>query len=752
MQDPPARSATPSGQIAFDAPPGQAAVVPPTWGRRPAILDAAPGAASLLGSLRRRWLPAALLGVLGAVVAGNVAYRALPPARHVAKAMLHVASTQPNIIFPTQEVRSNFDIYKQTQLRLLKGRSVLAAVLRDPEVKELKPVKEASRQGNPIAWLEREIQADYTGEVLSISMGGDGPEGLATLVNAVAQSYLVEVVNVEARDRRKRFVQLQGIYKDYSGRLKEKRNELEALAGQLGSADQSNVRLTHALALENRSMMERELLRIRMELRQAEIELSVWRESDKPIAGGTLAGGEAIEEAIRDDAIVVDYQVRIRRLNAAIASASRLTRKPDDPSVRRPQEELKLLTRQLRERESAIRLDRDRELRGRGEDATSGSPTILENRIKVLKETERLAESDLKGLSKEAGAINQSSMSLETLQSEIAIAEAATKRIGGEVEALNVELEAPSRVRLIEPADTPSLSGDKRLKSAAMAGAAALALLVGGITYADFLARRVQSVDEVVLGLGLRLIGTLPPLPKRKSKVASKPVAGRPPLWHAELIESVDNLRTNLLNSAAARPVRTLVVTSAVSGEGKTSLACHFATSIARAGRRTLLIDGDLRCSDIHGIFDLPASPGLGEVIRGEAEAGPAIHPSAFPNLWVLTAGLCDEQALQALAQNKLRDLLGRLKREFDFIVIDTPPVLPVADAALIAEQADAYVHAVLSGVSRLPQVFIAHERLQGLGIPTFGVVVAGVRGLNYGGKYDYHQGRKGPASRPEIE
>jgi hypothetical protein len=74
--------------------------------------------------------------------------------------------------------------------------------------------------------------------------------------------------------------------------------------------------------------------------------------------------------------------------------------------------------------------------------------------------------------------------------------------------------------------------------------------------------------------------------------------------------------------------------------------------------------------------------------------------------------------------------------------------VLRVADAALIAKQTDAYVHAVLNGVSTLPQVFAAHERLQGLGIPTFGVVVAGVRGHGgYGGDYDYHEVRTGPAS-----
>jgi succinoglycan biosynthesis transport protein ExoP len=751
MQELPARSATPAVLLPAGAPVGHAPVVAPSRGGRPAILSATPNAASLLGSLRRRWFSAALLGALAATVSGVVVWHALPPSRHIAKAMLHVASSQPSIIFPTQEVRSNFDIYKQTQLRLLKGRSVLAAVLRDPEVEKLALVKQVARQGDPIAWLDREIRAEYTGEVLTISMSSDGPEGLATLVNAVAQSYLVEVVNVEAKDRRKRFVQLQEMYKVYSARLKEEREQREGLARKLGSADQSNVRLTHALALENRSMMERELLRIRMELRQAEVELSVQRQSGKPAAGGAAANDPAIEEAVRDDAMVLNYQARIGRLNAALASASRLARRQDDPSIRHPQEELKSLTRLLREREAAIRLARARELRGTGGDGPPGSST-LEDRIKILKETERLAEADLKGLSNEAGSINLSSMSMETLQNKIAVTEAYTKRIGNEVEALNVELDAPSRVRLIEPADTPYLSSDNRLRSAAMAGAAALALVVGGISYADFLTRRVRSVDDVSVGLGLRLIGTLPPLPRRGSRARSSPGDSRPPLWHGELIEAVDNTRTSLLSSTSAFPIRSLIVTSAVSGEGKTSLACHLATSIARTGRKTLLIDGDLRCPEVHGIFDLPARPGLSEVLRFESEIEATIHPAAYPNLWVVTAGQCDDRALQGLAQDRLRVLLDRLKERFDFVVVDTPPVLPVADAALIAKQTDACVHSVLNGVSRLPQVFAAYERLEGFGIPSLGVVVAGVPDRSYGGDYDYLKGRTGPASRPEIQ
>jgi len=742
----PAGPASSMGPTPPDAWGGRAPAVVPPSNERPAILNSPPDALTLLGALGRRWLPAALLGPLAAAVAGAVAWYAIPPSRHVARAMLHVAANQPNIIFPTQEVRANFDIYKQTQLRLIRGRSVLSAVLRDPEVRGLDLVRRASREGDPMAWLEREVQADYTGEVLNISMGGDGPGGLATLVNAVAGSYLVEVVNVEADDRRGRHVQLQKIYADYSARLKQKRAELEELAGRIGSADRSNVRLTHALALENRSMMERELLRLRMDLRQAEIELAVHRESGRQDAGAAAAAKDpaSLEAAIRSDALVVDYSGRIGRLNTALTAAQRPARNADDPSVRRPEEEIKGLTRLMRERVATLRRDH----RVSGGVAAAGSSTPLEDRVKILGQMEQLVAADVKGLSIDAGAINQGSMSLEAVQNEIAITEAAAKRVGGEVEALNIELDAPSRVRLIEPADTPRRAADTRLRSAALAGSAAFALVAAGLSYVEFRTRRVRSADEVVRGLGLRLIGTLPPLPRRPTKAGVVPGGAGVPYWHAELIEAVDNVRTSLIHSTAALPIRSLVVTSAVAGEGKTSLACHLATSIAHAGRKTLLLDGDLRCPVIHGIFDVPARPGFCEVLRGEAEFDAAVHPAAVRDLWVLAAGRCDDRALTALARGELGGLIDRLLGRFDFIVVDASPVLPIADAALIARHTDASVQAVLNGVSSLPMVYAAHERLRGLGIRTLGVVVAGVRSPDYGGEYSHHRGRTGPASR----
>jgi capsular exopolysaccharide synthesis family protein len=190
--------------------------------------------------------------------------------------------------------------------------------------------------------------------------------------------------------------------------------------------------------------------------------------------------------------------------------------------------------------------------------------------------------------------------------------------------------------------------------------------------------------------------------------------------------ESVDAIRTLVLHTARADDLRVLLVTSAVAGEGKTSLASQLAASLARAWRKTLLIDGDLRNPAAHKLFELPSEPGFSEVLRGEVEAADAIKPTPLSRLWLMPAGNWDSHAVQALAQESVRSLFEQLKGQYDFIVVDSSPVLPVADTLLLGQHVDAALLSILRDVSRTPAVYAAQKRLNALGIRTLGAVVIG--------------------------
>jgi polysaccharide biosynthesis transport protein len=206
--------------------------------------------------------------------------------------------------------------------------------------------------------------------------------------------------------------------------------------------------------------------------------------------------------------------------------------------------------------------------------------------------------------------------------------------------------------------------------------------------------------------------------------------------WHNVLLESIDATRTMLVHAARTESYRVVMITSAVSGEGKTSLSSHLATSLARSGLRTLLIDADLRSPSIHRLFDLPLTAGLSELLRGEVDLAGAMAQTDISELKVVAAGQCDRQTIRLLSQGYLGPLFSQFKEQFDFVIVDSSPVLPVADASIIAQQADAVLFSIFSDVTRKTKVFAALERLQSLGVRVLGAVVMASFSTSYGTAY----------------
>jgi capsular exopolysaccharide synthesis family protein len=180
------------------------------------------------------------------------------------------------------------------------------------------------------------------------------------------------------------------------------------------------------------------------------------------------------------------------------------------------------------------------------------------------------------------------------------------------------------------------------------------------------------------------------------------------------------------------------MVTSAVSGEGKTTLASHLASSLARAGRRTLLVDCDLRRPAAHQLFELPLQPGFSEVLMNEVHVAEAVRSTAVENLWVMPAGQWDREVMQALARDGGADIFERLKNDYDFVIVDSHPVLPATDSLLIGQHVDAVLMSLLRDVSQTPRVYAAGQRLTSLGIRVLGAVVNGMKPEDYGGGYVY--------------
>src|SRR5262249_25422181 len=234
--------------------------------------------------------------------------------------------------------------------------------------------------------------------------------------------------------------------------------------------------------------------------------------------------------------------------------------------------------------------------------------------------------------------------------------------------------------------------------------------------------QRVRGASEISRGLGIRVVGAVPTQAGLERRLVGP--GGESDLEGTAAMESIDAIRTRLLHEADTRSTRVVMVTSAGAGEGKTTLAAALASSLARAGRKTLLLDGDLRRPTVHQLFEVAPQPGFSEALLGEVELSDSIQDTPLENLSVMAAGQWDREVLASLARGGLEGMFDKLAEEFDFILIDSHPVLEAPDALLIGRQADAVLLSVLNEVSQMPRVYAAQQQLASVGIRLMGAVV----------------------------
>ncbi len=584
---------------------------------------------------------------------------------------------------------------------------------------------------------------------MEISLSGDDPTEITGIVNAVKKAYMEEVVNVDFKRRAARHAMLKKAKERYTTILKERRATLRKLAETVGSDDRQTLALRQQFAIEHMAEMRKELREVQSRKRHlaAQIKMIHPQDNDTRNAAPEITESD-IERAIDQDPTVRRLLDKLaqqeEQFTSNMAHLQRVARNAtSDPLKARLGHEIEATRRSLEDRRKALRPTAIRGLQERGQSDKATRGDEMEQELVVLAELERELEGEVKSVSAVNQSLTVNTLDLQEIQDEVVQLNDVAAKIGSEVEAINVELEAPPRIRLVDDATIPQIRDEKKRY-----------LMIGMITVGSFLAgllgiaflelqhRKVDSADEVPIELGLTVVGALPVLPLRVHRRG--PTAHRETekdrYWRNLLLESVDATRTMLVHAARNGSHRVVMITSAVSGEGKTSLASSLATSLARSGLRTLLIDADLRSPSINQLFNLPVAPGLSELLRGEVDADGAIVATTVKDLHLLAAGKCDRQTVRILAQGCLGPILAGLKERFDFVIVDSSPILPVADASIIAQEVDAVLISIFGEVSRKAKVLAAIQRLQHLGVPILGAVVTGDTGGLYGGYYSGSQ------------
>lgn len=224
--------------------------------------------------------------------------------------------------------------------------------------------------------------------------------------------------------------------------------------------------------------------------------------------------------------------------------------------------------------------------------------------------------------------------------------------------------------------------------------------------------------------------------------------------------EAYRMLRTNLLYAKDGAMPQVIAVTSTLAGEGKTTTSCNLAISFAQMGKKVIIIDSDIRKPSLHQIFDLSKMNGLSDLLENPENLENYIHHMDECDIDILTSGPSTQTASEALSSKNLIIIFNKLRKLYDVIVVDTPPVGVVTDATMLQPVTDGYVFVVSEGQATVSEFKRAKEHLIKVGAEIFGVVfnrLGAVLGTNnyYYNKYYYYRsgyayGKKQPKKRIE--
>lgn len=293
---------------------------------------------------------------------------------------------------------------------------------------------------------------------------------------------------------------------------------------------------------------------------------------------------------------------------------------------------------------------------------------------------------------------------------------------------------SPVKISTIRGADLPTVPVSPRPKLTIGLGLIlGLALGIGGALLRQGLDHTIRGKSDVVEIADAPVVGAIPEGGVRSRQLIAEEVgtAGG---------EAFRQLRTNIRFLSVDRKLSSFVVTGSLPDEGKTTVAANLAVALAHAGERVVLVDGDLRRSGLADLFGLPAGVGLTNVLLGDVSVGQAIHQwrDDLP-LYVMTTGPTPPNPSELLGSVRLLEVVDALQASGATVIFDSPPLLPVTDAAVIARATGGAILVVRYGSTRDEQLASAVDALRTAGANVLGVVgnrVSRRRKASYGGYY----------------
>lgn len=675
----------------------------------------------LLNCLRRRWLMATLLGLLMAGLVGGV-LAWLFPNSHKTVAYFQINSKPiDNPLGGTARGTDskNFAIVAQTQAALVKTPLVLERALDSTGIRETSAV--ATKGANALNWLTDELRVTLANNSEVLEIRYDGPEAkeeMKRIVNSVCEAFKEKILDEERDKRQTELSNLRDLHKGVKDELEQLTKDYDTLSELAGGADAAGSEVKARLLTTEIMDLRKAITALEKEGIEIQIQKEIGiRDLNSPARVDAL-----VAEELDKDPTISGYQNEVFALGQQLRAKRGVGRNSQAPELVR----LQTMIQQAEQNLVSYRSQKEKELRkliaDRPKDAIQQLMIQYVMRMKANMAQREQYDEKLVEKEKLLQQITDRDPKLAIMRREIDRLQEIEVTLASKIQAQKMMLDGgQQQIELLSPAtSTTNITMFERLAIAGVGGLSALALTCYGVALMDFRKRRLNGPSDMDDGLGIRVLGVLPPVTARKALAGGS-------LSAVQVSEAIDNVRATLMHDSTSKKRQVVLVTSASTLDGCTTVAASLATSLARAGRRTLLIDGDLRSPSMHSLFGLPLDDGFSEVLRAEAELTDVIRPTSTESLYVITAGVCDTAAVHALATDQPQPIFEKLREQFDFIILDSAPILSVSDSLSLGQYVDGAILSVLRDHSELRKVNKSAELLDGMGVRLLGTVVNGV-------------------------
>ncbi len=700
-------------------------------------------AMDVAGAMLRRW--PLIIGV--AVLVCGIGFAAMlkfVKKEYRSEGAVEIASIVPAILYSdtaSEGPMPNYENFKNGQAKIMGSDKVLNRVADEMSGKGLKFF--AGRDDYLMALREAvdrgviKIEPDRNSNLITIQMFStmETYKQAEQIIDSIIRSYMavsgVEQTSVAEANR----VALEDRRKQLQSQIERQKETIRNLVDEFGTGELTG---RQDLMFEQMASLQRELINVDIRRMALESQIKA-RQPQEQQGDSTPTASEMVERRnviIRSDPALQGLAADIRRYEELVMTGKQ-NMVSTNPELARREEMLASLQERYKQRSREAAEEIDKTFQAEQERSRQSKVSGLQAQLEQVKEYKKLLDERVKTQDSETIVLGRKQWTINDQTEQLEQTKALLAEVTRRIQELDIESKRPDRISVAFNASSVQTLSKRRK----MAAGVAFGGLAAGIGLALLLEKRDKSLREpqdIVRRVGIRIIGTT-----TSSRDVNKKFLGQ------QLLDDYQTIRANLGLLGIDQEAKIIAVSSAGAGDGKTTFSINLATSFARAGQKTLLIDGDLRKPDVAITLGLGRNQrGLQEYLFGQP-IEKCLYRVESPGFYILAA---DERncsdAVDLIGQKTTEEKIRILSGRFDKIIIDTPPVLGFADALLWSKMADGVVLVSFVGHTSRPDLKESLDRLKEAGAHILGTVVNNVRVQQsyrrYGYGYGYGYGGSG--------